>query len=106
MMQVRVAKNADGNVLTSEKSVLKHGEEVLKCSVQQYWFFPRKSTTNTILALRTLMEKYREGQKELHCVFVDLEKAYDTVPREEILYGIYEDIWSGKCVKVVQHTYN
>ena len=25
------------------------------------------------------MEKYREGQRELHCVIVDLEKAYDRV---------------------------
>ena len=28
-----------------------------------------------MFALRMLMEKYREGQRELHCVFVDLEKA-------------------------------
>ena len=35
---------------------------------------PRKSTTDPLFALRVLMEKYREGQKELHCVFVDCKK--------------------------------
>ena len=34
--------------------------------------------------LRMLIEKYREGQRKLHCVCVDLEKAYDRVPREEL----------------------
>ena len=39
---------------------------------QQYGFMPRKITTDALFALRVLMEKYRDGQKELHCVFVDL----------------------------------
>ena len=51
---------------------------------QQYGFMPGKGTTDSMFALRMLMEKYREGQRELHCVFVDLEKTYDKVPREEL----------------------
>ena len=46
-------------------------------SKQQYGLMPGKRTTDAMFALKMLMEKYREGQRELHCVFVDLEKAYD-----------------------------
>ena len=53
-------------------------------SKQQYGLMPRKETTDAVFALRMLMEKYGEGQRELHCVFVDLEKAYDRVAREEL----------------------
>ena len=58
----------------------------VKISKQQYGFMPGKETTNAMFALRMLMEKYREGQRELHCVFVDLEKAYDKVARKELWY--------------------
>lgn len=45
--------------------------KVVEICEQQCGFMPRKSTTDAIFALRILMEKYRDGQRELHCVFVD-----------------------------------
>ncbi|GKC08633.1 retrovirus-related pol polyprotein LINE-1 [Tanacetum coccineum] len=41
-----------------------------------------RPTTEAIHLLRSLMEKYRERQIDLHIVFLDLEKAYDSVPCE------------------------
>ena len=86
-------------------------EARLRCEVmineQQYGFMPRKSTTDAMFffALRVLTEKYREGQKELHCVFLDLEKVYDKVPREELWYCMRKSRVAEKYVKVVQDMY-
>ena len=44
----------------------------------QYGFQPGKSTIQPLFCLRMLQEKHREFGKELHVVFVDLEKAYDS----------------------------
>ena len=60
----------------------------VEISKQQYGFMPGKGTTDAMFALRMLMEKYRKGQRELHYVFVDLEKAYDRVAWEELWYCI------------------
>ena len=51
---------------------------------QQFGFMPGRSTTDAIFCLRMLLEKWTEGQKAVHCAFIDLEKAYNTVPREEL----------------------
>ena len=78
----------------------------LTFSNQQYGFMPGKSTTDALFALRVLMEKYREDQKELHRAFVDLEKAYDKVPREEVWYCMRKSGLAEKFVRIVQDMYD
>ena len=67
-----------------EKIIEARLRDRVETSKQQYGFMPGKDTTDVMFALRMLMKKYREGQRELHCVFVDLTKTYDRVPWEEL----------------------
>ena len=77
----------------------------VEISKQQYGFMPRKGTTDAMFTLRILMKKYMKGQRELHCAFVDLEKAYDRVPIEELWYCITKSGIVERYVQFVQDMY-
>lgn len=47
------------------------------------------------------MGKYREGQREVYCVFVGLKKAYDRVLGEEMWYCTRKSRVAEKHVRVV-----
>ena len=54
--------------------------DVLECS----WFRPGTGTTDAIFIARQLQERYRGKHRELWWAFVDLEKAFDRVPRKVV----------------------
>ena len=60
---------------------------------------------NPIFILRRMAEKYREKQKELHMVFIDLEKSYDRIPRQELWRCLRETKAFEKYVRLIKKMY-
>ena len=50
----------------------------------QFGFMKGKGTTDAIFIVRRMQEKFRAKGSKLYFHFVDLEKAFDMVPREVI----------------------
>ena len=47
-----------------------------------------QSTPEAIHLLRQLIQRFRERKRNLHMVFIDLEKAYDKVSREVLWWTL------------------
>ncbi|VDP23330.1 unnamed protein product [Heligmosomoides polygyrus] len=62
--------------------------EIVKLSSNQCGFVAGCGTIDAIHAARLLAEKHREKQKSVHLAFLELEKAFDRVPREVIWYAL------------------
>jgi len=54
----------------------------------QFGFRKGKGTTDAILIVRQMQEKFRAKGKKLYFSFVDLEKAFDTVSRDVVRWAM------------------
>ncbi|KAJ8879364.1 hypothetical protein PR048_019972 [Dryococelus australis] len=51
---------------------------------QQAEFRKNKSTIDQMHVLRRITEKFCEYNKEIHCLFIDVKKAYDSIQRSSL----------------------
>ncbi len=74
-------------------------------SLNQFGFKPSCSTMEAIFLIRSLVEKYRDVKKDLHMVFIDLEKAYDSVLRDVLWRVSEQKRVSIRHIQVLKHMY-
>ena len=90
---------------TLEKVLDAKLRRVLNIAENQFGFRPEKSTQDAIFILRQLQEKYLEKKKKLFHVFVDLEKAFDRIPRKAIEWALRRQLVPECLVELVMMLY-
>ena len=71
----------------------------------QFGFVPGRGTTDAIFVVRQLQEKFQAANKRLYMAFVDLEKAFDRVPRKVIWWAMRKLGVEEWVIRLVQGMY-
>jgi hypothetical protein len=73
--------------------------------MNQFGFMLERSTMEAIFLIRQVMERYKE-QKDLRMVFIDLEKAYDKIPRNLMWWSLDKHKVPTKYVTLIKDMYD
>ena len=88
-----------------EKLLSDRLKEIIKIDKCQFGFMAGRSTTDAIYIARQLQERFLEKKKTLFHVFVDLEKAFDRVPRAAIIWALRRQAVPEHLVRLVMALY-
>ncbi|XP_047499240.1 uncharacterized protein LOC125045797 [Penaeus chinensis] len=71
----------------------------------QFGFSPGRGTMDAAFIIKQQQEKHREVNRDLYYTFVDLENAYDRVPRDLVYWCLRQQKAPEKLIRIVQTTY-
>jgi hypothetical protein len=79
---------------------------VTNVTENQFGFVSERLTMEAIFLIKQLMERYREQKKDMHMIFIDLEKAYDKVPRNIMWWALQKHKISTKYITLIKDMYD
>ena len=88
-----------------EKILDKRLRDLVNIVGAQFAFHPGKGTIDTIFILRQLQEKVLKKREKLFLAFLDLEKAYDRVPRYVVYWCMKKRGIPENLISLVRATY-
>ena len=77
-----------------------------KIEEHQSGFRPGRSVQDHIFTVRQIAEKFIEKNIDLHLCFIDLEKAFDTVKRDELWQALKEHSVNQNLINAIQSFYD
>ena len=78
----RGAKLLEHAMKIVEKVLENRLRKTVTTDLMQFCLMPGKGTIDAVFILRTIREEYLAKQKKLHMHIVDMEKAFNRVPRK------------------------
>jgi hypothetical protein len=79
---------------------------VTNVTENQFRFIPGRSTMEAILLIRQLMQRCMKQKKDMHMIFINLEKACDKVPRNVMWWALQKHKVSSKYITLIKDMYD
>jgi hypothetical protein len=79
---------------------------VTNVTENQFRFMPGRSIVKAIFLIRQLMERCREQKKDMHMIFIDLEKAYDKMPMNVMWWTLQKHKVSSKYITLIKYMHD
>ena len=101
----RVVRLLDHSMKVYEYVLEKRLRKIVDIGSYPFGFRQGMSTIGAIFIVRQLQEKYNQKKTKLYHIFIDLEKAFDRVPRKVIEWALKRKMVPERMVEAIMALY-